>query len=146
MLKFKLVTPERVLLEKEVDSITLPTETGEITVLENHIPLISNLIAGEIYFRHKNVEDFIAVSSGTIEVSAQGGPTSGENNSTTVIVLADTAEFGQEIDPERAEKARERAVKLMQESYHDEKVMVDVTASLAKHLARLKVARKHRKR
>jgi F-type H+-transporting ATPase subunit epsilon len=135
MIKFKLVTPERVLLEKEVSSVTLPTEMGEITVLDNHLPLISNLVSGEMHLRVGNVEEYVAVSNGTIEVK--------KNNE--VIVLSDTAEFGQEIDPERAEKARERALKLMQESYRDEKIFVDTAASLSKHLARIKVARRHRR-
>lgn len=136
MINFKLVTPERVLLEKEVDSITLPTETGEITVLSHHLPLISNLVAGEVRYKIGLVEETFAVSGGVIEVGA--------NNQ--VAVLADTAEFGHEIDANRAEEARKRAHELMQDSYKDEKVSAVAAASLKKHLARLKVARKHRTR
>ncbi|MDP4000860.1 MAG: ATP synthase F1 subunit epsilon [bacterium] len=134
MINFKLVTPERILFEKEVDSITLPTEAGEITVLSHHLPLISNLVAGEVRYKIGSVEETFAVSSGVIEV--------GPNNQ--IAVLADTAEFGHEIDADRAQEARERAKKLMQESYKDEKVSAAAAASLEKHLARLKVVRKHR--
>ncbi|MBI2607664.1 MAG: ATP synthase F1 subunit epsilon [Candidatus Doudnabacteria bacterium] len=136
MIHFKLITPERVVLEKDADSITLPTQTGEITVLSHHLPLISNLVAGEIRLKTGNEEEVFAVSNGVIEVKPDN----------QLVVLADTAEFGHEVDLERAEQAREKAQKLMQESYKDEKVFADAAASLEKHLARLKVARKHKSR
>lgn len=136
MLKFKLVTPERILLDEQADSITLPTQAGEITVLEDHIPLVSNLKAGEIRYRKGNSEQVFATSAGVIEVK----------NNNEVIVLAETAEPAQEIDITRAEQARERAQKLMQESYRDQKSFTNAAAALEKQLVRLKVARKHRTR
>jgi F-type H+-transporting ATPase subunit epsilon len=51
-MKLRIVTPERILLEREVDSVTVPTQTGEITIMKNHIPLVSNLQAGELHFVH----------------------------------------------------------------------------------------------
>ncbi|MBI2355620.1 MAG: ATP synthase F1 subunit epsilon [Candidatus Doudnabacteria bacterium] len=137
MFKFKLVTPERVLIDEEVDSVTLPTQTGEITVLTGHVPLVSNLKAGEIRYSAGNAERVFAVSSGTVEVKSGN----------ELVVLAETAEASDEIDVGRAEKARERAQKLMQEGYYkDQKAFADAAASLEKHLTRLKVARKHRTR
>lgn len=135
MLHLKIVTPERVVLEEQVDLVTLPTQMGQITVLPNHIPLVANLAAGEVRYLKDDQERFFAISSGVIEVA---------NNS--VNVLADTAESGHEIDEKRAEEARERAKVIMTESYRDEKSFADATAGLEKHLARLKVARKHRTR
>lgn len=135
MIKFKIVTPQRVLLEKECESITVPTQSGEITILKNHIPLVSNLKAGELKFKETGGADgFFAVSGGFVEVR--------ENNE--VIILADTAEFGHEIDIDRAEQARELAQKMMQENYHDATASAEAMALLEKNLARLKVARKHR--
>ena len=134
MIHLKIVTPERVLLAEQVESVTLPTDMGEITVLPNHIPLISNLKAGELMYKKAGVENFLASSSGVIEVK-------GRNE---IVVLAQTAEFGHEIDVNRAEQARERARKLMAESQTDEKIFTEATAGLERHLARLKVARKHR--
>ena len=63
-----------------------------------------------------------------------------------MIVLADSAEFGHEIELERAQKAREKAKAMMQESYRDEKIYTDAVVELEKHLVRIKVARKHRTR
>ncbi|MBX4187678.1 MAG: ATP synthase F1 subunit epsilon [Candidatus Doudnabacteria bacterium] len=134
MIRFKIVTPDRILLEKEVESVTVPTQTGEITILQNHIPLVSNLKSGELRYKESGVDNFFAVSGGFIEVR--------EGNQ--VIVLADTAEFVEEIDLDRAEQARQMALKLMQESYSDEKGSADALALLEKNLARLRVARKHR--
>jgi F-type H+-transporting ATPase subunit epsilon len=135
-MKFKIATPERIMLETEVDSLTLPTTMGEITVLRNHIPLIAQLVAGEIRYHSKDKHEFFAVSGGIIEIK--------KNNE--VVVLADTAEFGHEIDVERAQQAREAAKKLMATSYKDTKSYADASAALQKHLVRLNVAHKHHSR
>lgn len=135
MLKLRIVTPERVLLEMEVESATLPTKMGEITVLPNHIPLVANLAPGEIRYKTTGSEQrFFAVSGGFIEV----------RKGNEIVVLADTAEFGHEIDIERAEQARQKAKQLMSETVKDEEAFADAMALLEKNLARLKVAHKHR--
>ena len=134
MIKFKIVTPEREVLETEADSVTLPTQMGEITILPQHMPLVANLAPGEMRYRKGGKEEFFAVSGGFVEVK--------KNHE--VIVLADTAEFGHEIDVDRAEQARERANKFINESYKDQKTLADASASLQKQLARIRVARKHR--
>lgn len=133
-MKFKIATPERIMLETEVESLTLPTTMGEITILPHHIPLVANLASGEIKYKSEGKEDFFAVSGGVIEV--QDGD--------QVVVLADTAEFGHEIDIKRAEEARERARALMLETVQDEEKFAGAAALLEKNLARLRVAKKHR--
>ena len=65
-MKFKIATPERIVLDEEVESVSLPTEMGEITVLPHHIPLIANLVAGEDKNRQKSEEKFFAVPAGAI--------------------------------------------------------------------------------
>ncbi|HEV8601637.1 MAG TPA: F0F1 ATP synthase subunit epsilon [Patescibacteria group bacterium] len=134
MIKLKIVTPERVMLDEEVDQVTLPAQNGEITVLPNHIPLISNLIPGQIKYKKNGQEFLFAVSFGTIEVKKND----------EVAVLAETAEASSAIDIKRAEEARERAKKLMQESPKDELGFAEAASQLEKNLARLRVARKHR--
>ncbi|MFA6285345.1 MAG: F0F1 ATP synthase subunit epsilon [Parcubacteria group bacterium] len=132
-IKFKIVTPEKTVFEEEIDQVTLPTQEGEITVLPNHIPLISVLSPGELVIKKDNEEIDMAVSGGMIEV---------RNNE--IVILADTAERAEEIDLKRAEEARARAEKLK-----DEKIRIDETefaiaaAIFEKNLARIKVARKH---
>ena len=134
MIKFKIVTPERVLVDTEVDSVSVPTQMGEITILPNHIPLVSNLAPGEMRYRKGGDEQFFAVSGGFVEVKKDH----------QVIVLADAAEFGHEIDIDRAEIARERASKFITQVYHDEKALADASANLQKQLVRIRIGRKHR--
>jgi len=134
MLKFKIVTPERVMLETEVDSVSLPTPLGEITILPHHMPLVSSLAPGELKYKKAAQDDFFAVSGGFVEVKKNG----------EVIVLADTAEFGHEIDEQRAEAARRRARELMKGLRHDQQAHASAAAIIEKNLARLRVARKHR--
>lgn len=121
------------MVDEQVDSISLPTQMGEITVLENHIPLVANLVPGEIVYRKGGESKYFAVSGGFIEI----------NKDNRVVILADTAEFGHEIDIDRAMKAREEAKKMMQESYHDETAFAEASAAMEKSLARIKVAKKH---
>jgi F-type H+-transporting ATPase subunit epsilon len=134
-LKFKIVTPERVVFEDTVDAAIMPTVQGEITVLPNHIPLVSLLKAGVMRLKKGAEETILAVSGGVIEVD--GG---------SIVVLADSAERADELDEEKIEKARADAVKLMEEKRADTEGFAEASASLERELARLKVVRRHRRK
>ncbi|MDD5489885.1 MAG: F0F1 ATP synthase subunit epsilon [Candidatus Moranbacteria bacterium] len=132
-IKFKIVTPERTVFEDQIDQVILPTADGEITVLPNHIPLISVLQAGELIAKKDGEEIAMAVSGGIVEVRKN-----------EMTILADTAERAEEIDMERAEEARARAEKLKEEKIRsDETDYATAAAILEKNLARIKVAKKH---
>jgi len=132
-IKLKIVTPERTVYESEIDQLTLPTQEGEITVLPNHIPLISVLAPGELIAKADGEEITMAVSGGMVEVRRN-----------EITILADTAERAEEIDLKRAEEARERAEKLKEERIQfDEVQYATAAAVLEKNLARIRVARKH---
>lgn len=132
-IKFKIVTPEKTVYEDEIDQVTLPTKEGEITVLPNHIPLISVLVSGELVAKKGGEEIAMAVSGGMVEVRKN-----------EITILADTAERAEEIDITRAEEARQRAEKLKEERIQtDEAQYATAAAILEKNLARIKVARKH---
>ena len=133
---FKIVTPERVVYEAEIDQITLPTKDGEITILPNHIPLVSALQAGEMILKQGSEVHPLAVSGGLVEVQ----------KGSQVTVLADTAERINEIDEKRAEEARERARKLLTEKHLDAEQYAYLAGKIEKEMARLKVAQKHRSR
>ena len=136
-IKFKIVTPEKVVYEDEIDSLTLPTKTGEITVLPNHIPLVSTLKAGELLIKKGKEEIPMAISGGFVEVAAN-----------SLVVLADTAEKFEDIDEARAEAGRKRAEELMTRKDEIAKEEIDytaLTAKMEKELTRLKVVRKYRK-
>src|SRR4030042_6646153 len=132
-IKFKIVTPERTVYEEKIDQVTLPTADGEITVLPNHIPLISILVPGELDVRKEGEEIAMAVSGGMIEVRGN-----------EITILADTAERAEEIDIRRAEEARARGEKRKEEKIRaDETGYATAAAIFEKNLARIKVARKH---
>lgn len=129
-LKFQIITPEKVVFKDEIDSITLPTVDGEITVLPNHIPLISVTKPGEIMIRKDGAVHHMVVMSGFMETS--------ENR---VRLMTDAAELAEEIDERRAEEARDRAQKILEEKTDDVQY-ADASAMLERSLARLKVARR----
>lgn len=129
----KIVTPERIVFEDSVDSISVMTENGEITVLPNHVPLVSLLKAGEMRLKDGSTSSLLAVSTGLIEVRP--------NN--TVIILADTAERSDELVLEDIEKAKELAEKRLAEAREKGDVAyANALVHLERELARYKVARK----
>ncbi len=131
----KIVTPERILFADKVSQVSVSTITGQITILPNHIPLVSSLKAGEIIVRQEGKEeDLMSVSGGFIEVLAD-----------QVVILADTAERAHEIDEQRAEEAMKRAQELMAAQVVDAEQFAYFSAQLEKELARLQVARKYKK-
>jgi len=134
-INFKIVTPERVVYESEIDQATLPTAQGEITILPNHISLVGVLKPGELVIKKGKEEIAMAVSGGMIEVAKN-----------KVIVLADTAEHASEIDEARAQEAKDRALKLMSEKNREEVDYTGLAIQIEKELARLKVVRRHKGR
>lgn len=135
MLLLKIVTPDGITYESEIDQVSVSTQNGEITVLQNHIPLISVLKAGEIRILKSGHEVDLAVSSGVLEVRPHN----------EVYILADTAERAEHIDLERAETARKRAEELMAQKQTLEDVeFALLQAKLEKELARLKVGKKYK--
>src|SRR5437867_2147705 len=67
-LKLKIITPERLVLEEMVDQVTMPTSEGEITILPEHIPLISGLASGDVVAVHNGEHVPMAVVGGFVEV------------------------------------------------------------------------------
>lgn len=136
VIKFKIVTPEKVVYEDEISQLTLPTEAGEITVLPNHLPMVSVLRPGEMIIKKDGQEVPLAVSGGFIQIKKN-----------EIVILADTAERAEEIDEARAEEARLRAQKGLEDIRDREAVdYTAMAARLEKELARLRVARKRKHR
>ncbi len=135
-INFKIITPERVVFEDQIDQVTMMTQAGEITVLPGHIPLVTVLQSGELRCKKGEEEYALAVSGGFCEVRPDN----------SLVVLADTAERAEEIDVARATEAHERAEKLMAEARHHEDVdYAALQAKLEKEFARVRVANKYRK-
>lgn len=135
LLEFEITTPERTVLKEEVRQVSVPTESGEITVLPGHIPLIAPIPAGELRaVRADGSEELMAVSGGFVTV--KGG--------NSLVILADTAERADELDLEAIEDAKKRAQQVMEEKHDDAERYADASAHLAREMARWKVANKYR--
>jgi F-type H+-transporting ATPase subunit epsilon len=135
-LHFEITTPDRTVYQEEIDALTVPTSSGEITILPNHISLVSQLLPGELSILKDGEKIHMAVSGGFVEVRAGN----------RVAVLADTAERAEEIDIAKAEEARERARQLIGKERRDSEKFTQASASLEKSLVRLRVAKRARHR
>lgn len=135
MIPFFLITPERTVYQDEVDSVSLPTPDGEITILPHHIPLITMLGPGVVRLRKGSDENFLSCSNGVVKVDHG-----------SVTVLADSAEKADELVEEEIEKARENARELMLHKKRDTADFAQAVALLERETARLKAVRRHRRR
>lgn len=134
-LEFEITTPERTVLKERVLAVSVPTESGEITVLPGHIPLIAPIPAGELRaVREDSSEELMAVSGGFVTVM----------KGNRLVILADTAERADELDLEAIEKAKNRAEEVMAERHDDSERYAEASAQMARELARWKVANKYR--
>lgn len=135
----KIITPERLILEEMVDQVSLPTTQGEITVLPDHIPLISGLASGDVVAVIDGEYIPMAVAGGFVEIKQNN------NSVTEVAVLADFAEHVAELSDEKIEKAKTRAEELKKQMENKEHVDFEhFEAELERSLTRVKIADKWR--
>ncbi len=138
-LKFKIVTPEHLVLEEMVDQVSLPTTEGEITVLPDHIPLIAGLASGDVVAVAGGEPVPMAVVGGFVEVKQN------IEGVTEVAVLADFAEHVSEISNEKIEQAKAKAEELRKQMENKEIVDFEhFEAELERSLTRVKIADKWR--
>ncbi|WMW65161.1 F0F1 ATP synthase subunit epsilon [Nitratidesulfovibrio liaohensis] len=126
-LHLEIVTPDRLVLSEKVDYVGAPGYEGEFGILPNHIPFLSALNIGSLYYKAGGKTHWIFVSGGFAEVS--------DNK---VTVLAESAERAEDIDLERARKAKERAEQRLAQA--KEKLdSARAQAALQRALARMRV-------
>jgi F-type H+-transporting ATPase subunit epsilon len=130
-LTLEVLTQEKHLLTETVNSVTLTTESGEITVLPDHIPLFSKLGIGELSFLKGGERHFLAVAGGFVDISDRN----------IVTVLADSAERSEEINLQKVEKAIENA-KIALHQAKDKSESVKIELELRKAVLMASVARK----
>lgn len=104
MLHVKIITPERAVYENDVLSITCQTVDGDITLLPEHIPLLTLLKDGVITLRRKEGEEYFSAGSGYVE-------TDGKN----VHILISHAVGQEELDEKKIKEVQEQAQKLLSE-------------------------------
>ena len=133
-LTLEVVTPDRALVNEQVDEVQLPGAEGYFGVLPGHTPLLATLQVGELWYRVGQEKSYMAVAFGFVEVLPE-----------RVTVLAQIAERAQEIDVARAEAAKRRAEELVVRPQADmdfERARI----ALMKSLVRLQVASRARTR
>ena len=130
-LKLEIVTPDAKTYSEDVDMVTLPGIEGEMGIYPMHVPLMTQIVSGEISVRKGGRDYFLAVGEGFVEITAN-----------RVAVMTDMAIRAENIDEAKAEEARRRAEARLAEKLDDEQAAL-VSAALAHSLAQLKVKRRH---
>ena len=124
----QIVTPERMIVQEQVDEVQIPGSGGYFGVLPGHTPLLASLAVGELWYRKGTEKTYLSIAFGFAEVLPD-----------RVTILARLAERAEEIDIARAEAARARA----QQRVEQPRSEVDyerARVALTKSLTRLQVA------
>ncbi len=130
-LKLEIVTPEAKIYSEDVNSVLVPGAEGELGVLPEHMPLLTQLAAGELLIVKDGQESVLAVGEGFVEITP-----------TSVSVLTDMAVAESDIDETAAEAAVKRAQEALKDDQISDEDMASTQAVLMKSLAQLKVKRR----
>src|SRR6266705_4574618 len=129
-LKLEIVTPAGTVYAEDVERVTLPGVAGQLGIYPRHVPLITQMVPGEMIVRKDGRDLFVATGEGLIEVTAN-----------RVAILTDLAVPADRIDEAKSEEARRRAEARLHEKLSGEQVAA-VNASLTRSLAQLRVKRR----
>jgi F-type H+-transporting ATPase subunit epsilon len=129
-LQLSIVTPERLVLNEEVDQVNAPGVEGDLGILYDHAPLLTTMRAGRFSYEllgEKGRETInMIVSGGYLEVT--------DNR---VIVLAETVEFLDEIDKERAKNSLVKAEEVLANTDLSDDEFAEAQDRLFRAIARL---------
>ena len=132
-LKLEIVTPDGTAYSEDVEMVTLPGVEGQMGVFPHHVPLMTQMVPGEIIVSKRGQDYFLAVGEGLIEVAGD-----------RVAVLTDLAIAAEKIDEAKVGEARQRAEARLRGKLSDEQV-ASVNASIARSLAQLQVKRRQKR-
>ena len=129
-LRLEIVTPDAKTYSEDVEMVTLPAAEGEMGVYPQHVPVLTQIVSGEIIARKDGRDYFLAVGEGFVEITGE-----------RVAIMTDMAIRAEKIDEAKAEDARRRAEARLAEHLDDEEAAM-VSAALAHSLAQLRVKRR----
>ena len=129
-LRLDIVTPDKVVLNAEVDYVGACGVDGQFGLMPQHAPMLSALKVGELYYRQGGETHWVFVSGGFAQIA--------DNK---VTVLAESAELSSDIDVERAEQAKARAEAYLRDPKPDTDVL-RAELALQRAIARLRTARR----
>jgi F-type H+-transporting ATPase subunit epsilon len=128
----EIVTPEKIVVSQEVDSVVAPGTDGEFGVLPGHIHFLTGIVPGELRYNTDTGKESMAVTTGFAEVSND-----------KVSILVDAAEKTSEIDAERARKAMERARERLGKDRRAEDIdTLRAEAALRRAIVRIRIVEK----
>ncbi|MFL2922053.1 MAG: ATP synthase F1 subunit epsilon [Limisphaerales bacterium] len=131
-MKLEIVTPEDKIYSDDVNMVTLPGKEGQMGIFPNHVPLMTQVAAGEILAQKGSEQQYLAVGEGFVQITPD-----------KISVLTDMAVAEDNIDEAKAEEAKKQAEARLQEKLSDEE-LATVKAALAHSIAQLSVKRKKR--
>jgi F-type H+-transporting ATPase subunit epsilon len=131
-LRLEIVTPAGTVYSEDVEMVTLPSIAGQMGILPRHVPLIAQMVPGEMIVRKDGRDVFVATGEGLIEITGN-----------RVAILTDLAIAADRIDEAKAEEARQRAEARLREKLSDEE-LATVNASLTRSLVQLRIKRRRR--
>jgi F-type H+-transporting ATPase subunit epsilon len=138
MLKLKVITPDKIITDEVVDSVTLPTTSGMITVLNKHAALVSTIKSGEMVVKKGGKGVGYSVYKGLVNVRPN------IKGITEVVVLLESGEMIDELDHARAEEALKRAIALKEENFENAEFSM-FEGHIERELNRVRVAKKHKR-
>ena len=130
----EIITPEKIVFKEEVDEIIVPTITGVIGILPNHVPLVTQVAEGEIIVKKDAKLYSLAVTGGFLEVS--------KNH---VSILTNFAIRAEDIEVAKVEEAKKRAEQISKEKATDKDFRI-AQSELLKSIVQLRVATKYKRR
>lgn len=130
LFKFEIITPERVFYSDNIEMVVFNTKAGEIGILADHSPMLIANVVCTLKIKKDGKEEIASIGEGFFEITSEG-----------VTAIVDTAEWPDEIDVDRAIKAKERAEELLKSKKHDFEMEMMLKASIERANTRLKTAK-----
>lgn len=132
----EIVTPEKIVYSEEIESLSVPTPQGEITILPEHIALVTRITEGEMTIKAKNKTNVIAVTGGFLQIQDD-----------KITLLADYAIRSDEINSQKALDAKKRAEEVLKRKREDvsDKDFAMAESEMRRALLELKVSNRRRK-
>ncbi len=130
-MKLRVVTPTGMAIENEVEYVSLPSADGEIGIFPNHVPLVTQLVAGELMLREIGGKtQYYAIAEGFAQILPD-----------CVNVLTEVVTSENDIDEQAAQEAVERARAALEQRLSDEEIAA-AEAALARATAQLRLKRR----
>ena len=133
-LHLKIVTPEKLIFDEEVNQVNVSTEDGQIGILPNHTNLMAKLEPGELVIKRGGKIETMAIGDGFLQMADN-----------ILSIMTDLAVNEGDIDERAVEEARKRAQQALEQKLSDEEY-AETLAVLEKSLAQLRIKRRHRVR